>query len=193
MGGSPYVNETVCQALYAYKKNVNMWTTKVTMDAKLKTRSCDDLRSGLQTARRLRKALYSLLPLFSLKTLLYNSEGSGYDNLRTWLKEGRAWHLTGPASPAHTVSTKGGARIVNAIRDELTISEFFPDKRYKMLFGQQDVPMNKIFVGVTFIGYWEYLMDNLDQIDIGKKLTWDPCDAPSPTDNPEEYGVPLPF
>merc|ERR1712061_950994 len=77
--------------------------------------------------------------------------------------------------------------------DELAISEFFPDKRYKMLFGQQDVPMNKIFVGVTFIGYWEYLMDNLDQIDIGKKLTWDPCDAPSPTDNPEEYGVPLPF
>jgi len=175
-----------CADVYAYKKGSSMWDPGevVTMDAKLRMRSCDDLKSSLGVARRLRKALYSLLPLFSLKALLY-SDVPEIADLREWLGKGRQWIIK---------KDRGQEQVLNKMRDQLVTEKFFSDQGYTMRFGQQEVENQKYIVGVTFIGYWEYLMDNLERISFknGPTLEWDPCDK-DPRFKDDTSGEPLPL
>merc|ERR1712060_448099 len=86
--GGPFIYQ-VCNSIYPKGKASSRWYR--TLDAKPEKKDCTDLQpeKALYSARRLRKALYPLLPLFSLKSWLYNAPGT--KDLRDWLRQSREW------------------------------------------------------------------------------------------------------
>merc|ERR1712217_5309 len=111
-------------------------------------------------------------------------------NLREWLRKSREWTVE-----------KGKSQwfLLSRMRDKLKEKKIFSFSKQKdMLLGQLDVPNNEFYVGLTYFGYWEYLMDWLDDEQMIKKehriVTFiDPCENTAQYDKKDDGGIPMPL
>merc|ERR1719323_753470 len=158
--GDGKVLMTYCLSRHS-NKTTSMWDVGevVTMDAKMRGRSCDTLDKGtVWKARKMRATLYSLLPLFSLKTWLFSPGGAP---LKKWLLGTRQFILEPP-----TVSNKVLVKKLQQIVDG-----FIMIRTPGMRIAESTVK-NAAYVKImSFLQYWEFLMDSIED-----DVDWDPCD-----------------
>lgn len=130
----------------------------VTMDAKMRGRSCDTLDKGaVWKSRKMRATLYALLPLFSLKTWLFSPGGK---LLKDWMLKTRGFILEPP-----TFSNKLLVGKLQAI-----ISGVIMVSTPGMRIAESTVK-NAAYVKImSFLQYWEFIMDSIEE-----EEDWDPC------------------
>jgi len=142
-------------------KTTSMWDVGevVTMDAKMRGRSCDTLDKGtVWKARKMRATLYALLPLFSLKTWLFSDGGAP---LKKWLLGTRQFILEPP-----TISNKVLVGKLQAIVDG-----YIMISTPGMRIAESTVKKASYVKIMSFLQYWEFLMDSIED-----DADWDPCD-----------------